>query len=99
MAESKAGIEIKFNNLLARVELETGQRPTQAEVADAVGIAESTLSRFVQGKTGRMDAKILMGLVDYFNRRLENGCTLADLIAYPPEQSQDIISGALVPAT
>jgi transcriptional regulator with XRE-family HTH domain len=91
VADKDAGIEIKFNNLLARVELETGRRPTQAEVAETVGIAESTLSRFVQGKSGRLDARILIGLVDYFDKRLENGCTLADLIAYPPEESQDIV--------
>lgn len=91
MARKNAGIEIKLNNLLARIEVETGSRPTQAEVAEAVGIAESTLSRFVQGKSGRLDARILIGLVDYFDKRLENGCTLADLIAYPPEESQDIV--------
>ena len=98
MAGRNAGIEIKFNNLLARVELETGQRPTQAEVAEAVGIAESTLSRFVQGKSGRLDARILIGLVNYFDDRLQKGCTLADLIASPPEESQDIVDAQAVPA-
>ncbi|MCA9324624.1 helix-turn-helix domain-containing protein [Candidatus Saccharibacteria bacterium] len=88
-------IEIRFNSLLAHMELEKGYRPTQKEVAETIGIAESTLSRFVQGKTGRFDSDILIKLVDYFDGQLENGCTLADLIAYPPAPSQDIVNAAL----
>lgn len=82
-------IEIRFNSLLARIELETGKRPSQKEIAASIGVAESTLSRFAQGKTGRYDELLLIKLVDYLNPRLANGCSLADLIAYPPVQSQD----------
>lgn len=89
-----ARIENRFNNLLARIELETGQRPTHEEISAAIGISRSTISRFAQGKTGRYDQKILIRLVDYFDARLENGCTLADLIVYPPERSQEVIRAA-----
>lgn len=88
-------IEIRFNNLLARLELETGERPTQKEIAETINVAESTLSRFAQGKTSRYDEPLLIKLVDYFDKRLEKGCTLADLIAYPPVPSQDISMSAL----
>ena len=84
-----AQIEVRFNNLLAQIELETGKRPTQREVAQAIGIAESTLSRLAQGKTGRFDGDLLIKLVDYLDARLENGCTLADLLAYPPVHGQE----------
>ncbi|MFO7680228.1 MAG: helix-turn-helix transcriptional regulator [Chloroflexota bacterium] len=86
-----AQIQINFNNLLARVELETGNRPTQREIAEATGVAESTLSRFAQGKTGRFDEELLVKLVDYFDSKLEGGCTLGDLMSYPPVEGQVII--------
>jgi len=83
-------IEVRFNNLLARLELETGERPTQKQIAEEIKVAESTLSRFAQGKTGRFDSDVLVKLVNYFDERLTDGCSLADLIAYPPAPSQDI---------
>jgi transcriptional regulator with XRE-family HTH domain len=83
-------IEVRFSNLLAQLELETGVRPTQRDIAKAIDVAESTLSRFAQGKTSRYDEPLLIKLVDYFDKRLRNGCTLADLIAYPPVPSQRI---------
>jgi len=83
-------IEVRFSNLLARLELETGERPTQKQIAEETGVAESTLSRFAQGKTGRFDTDVLVKLVRYFDERLTGGCTLADLLAYPPAPSQDI---------
>ena len=85
-------IEVRFNNLLAQIELETGIRPTQKEIAEQLSIAESTLSRFAQGKTGRYDNELLTKLVDYFDQMLETGCTLADLLAYPPVPGQEIRS-------
>lgn len=83
-------IEVRFNNLLARLEMETGERPTQKQIAEEISVAESTLSRFAQGKTGRYDSDVLVKLVKYFDERLNSGCTLADLLAYPPVPSQDI---------
>lgn len=77
-------IDVRFNNLMARVELETGVRPTQRDVSEATGLAESTLSRFAQGKTTRYDADLLVKLVDFFNERLNDGCSLADLLVYDP---------------
>lgn len=89
-------IEVRLNNLLAQVELETGNRPTQKEVAESIGVAESTLSRLVQGKTGRFDADLLIKLVNYFDKLLPGGCTLADLLAYPPVPSQEFDAALLV---
>lgn len=83
-------IEVRFSNLLARLEMETGERPTQKQIAEEIGVAESTLSRFAQGKTGRFDSDVLVKLVKYFDTKLSGGCTLADLLVYPPAQSQDI---------
>lgn len=85
-----AQIEVRLSNLLAQVELETGYRPSQREVAENIGVAESTLSRLAQGKTGRFDEDVLIKLVDYFSERLSNGCTLSDLLAYPPVRRQEI---------
>lgn len=93
-----AQIEVRFNNLLAQLELETGNRPSQREIAEDIGVAESTLSRFAQGKTGRYDEDILIKLVDYFNARLEDGCSLSDLIAYPPVRRQEIVPVAFAAA-
>ena len=92
-----AQIEVRLNNLLAQIELETGERPTQREIAQAIDVAESTLSRLAQNKTGRFDGELLIKLVDYLDTRLENGCTLADLIAYPPVPGQEI-APELIPA-
>jgi len=88
--ETVVQIEVRLNNLLAQVELETGHRPTQKELAEAIGVAESTLSRLVQGKTGRFDADLLIKLVNHFDKLLAGGCTLADLLAYPPGLGQEI---------
>lgn len=92
-----AQIEVRLNNLLAQIEVETGFRPTQRDIASAIGVAESTLSRLAQGKTGRFDGELLVKLVDYLDNLLEEGCTLADLLAYPPDQGQEIASD-LIPA-
>lgn len=75
-------IEVRLSQLLAQLELETGQRPSQRQIAEEIGMAPSTLSLFKQGKLKMYD-ETLARLVDYFNERLKNGCTLADLIAYP----------------
>lgn len=85
-----AQIEVRLNNLLAQIEIETGYRPTQKEIAESTGIAESTLSRLAQNKTGRFDSDVLIKLVDYLNGKLADGCTLSDLIAYPPDPGQGI---------
>lgn len=90
-----AQIEVRLNNLLAQIEIETGKRPTQKEIAEATGIAESTLSRFAQNKTGRFDSDVLVKLVDYLDKKLADGCTLSDLIAYPPDPGQEIEFAAL----
>ena len=92
-----AQIEVRLNNLLAQIELETGERPTQRDIANAIGVAESTLSRLAQGKTGRFDGELLAKLIDYLDERLEDGCTLADLLVYPPVRGQEI-APRLVPA-
>ena len=92
-----AQIEVRLNNLLAQIELETGERPTQRDIATAIGVAESTLSRLAQNKTGRFDGDLLVKLVDYLDERLEDGCTLADLIVYPPVRGQEI-TPSLIPA-
>lgn len=79
-----AQIDVKLQNLLAQVELETGERPTYADIQDETQIAQSTLSRLANGKATRFDTNTLVGLVEFFNKRLERGCNLADLIQYPP---------------
>lgn len=79
-----AQIDVKLQNLLAQVELETGERPTYADIQNETQIAQSTLSRFANGKASRYDTNTLISLVEFFNKRLEHGCELADLIQYPP---------------
>ncbi len=91
-------IEIRLHNVLAKIEYETGHRPTLQEVADGTGLAYSTVQRFGVGKTGRLDADVLIKLVDFLDSQLRDGCTLADLIAYPPEQRQNVKYAAAVAA-
>lgn len=85
-----AQIENRFNYLLAKVEMQTGSRPTHEEFAESIGVARSTITRFANGKTGRFDSELLVKIVDRFNELLDDGCALSDLILYPPVPSQEI---------
>lgn len=80
-------IEVRISQLLAQLELETGQRPSQRQMAKEMGMATSTLSLLKQGKLKMFD-ETLVRVVTYFDTRLERGCTLADLIAYPAGETQ-----------
>lgn len=76
-------VEVRISKLLAQMEVETGIRPSQKQMAADIGMAQSTLSQLKRGNL-RMYDDTLMRIVDYFDSRLKEGCTLADLICYPP---------------
>lgn len=84
-----AQITNRFKMLLAQIEAETGVRPTYEDVQKETGIAISTLSSYGRGTVTRYDEKTVMALVDFFNKRLEGGVTVGDLLEYPPENGQD----------
>jgi len=79
-------LKIRFNFLIAQLQLETGVRHSQRKIAREIEMAESTVSRFATGKTNRFDSELLVKIVDYFNKRLNEGCDLSDLITYQPEK-------------
>jgi len=56
-----------------------GKRITLRDVAQATGLAESTISRIMSGKHTRLDYSTLDKLCDYF------GCQPGDLLVYAPE--------------
>lgn len=87
----------RFNNLLAQVELETGNRPTYRDIQEETGIALSTLSSYATGEVSRYDERTLIQLCRFFDKRLRNGCTLSDLLEYPPIPGQEI-TAVMVPA-
>jgi DNA-binding Xre family transcriptional regulator len=92
-----AKIVNRFNNLLAQVEVETGNRPTYREIQQETGIAISTLSSYATNQVSRYDERTVIELCQFFDKRLDDGCTLADLLEYPPALGQKVMGGA-VPA-
>lgn len=55
-------------------ELMTERKVNQQELADAIGVPQGTLSRWVGNKVDRYDRRILNLLIEYFK------CEITDLI-------------------
>lgn len=89
-------IENRFKQLLALVEAETGTRPTYNDIQQKTGIAASTLSAYAKETVSRYDESTLIALVEYFDERLKGGCTLSDLIQFPPVNGQELLSSTIM---
>lgn len=59
--------------------LELGRNLTNREIAQAVGVSEDAMSRWLQGEITRFDADVLSGLCAYFD------CQVGDLLEYVPD--------------
>lgn len=69
--------------LIVKQAHETQTEPvTQKEVSAITGIAQSTLSRWYQGKVDRLDAETVAKLMAYFD------CTFGDLVTLTLETAE-----------
>lgn len=84
-----AQIRNRFKILLAQKELVDGRSYTYDDIRKLTGISPTTLSNYAQGTVTRFDEPTLVALCKFFD------CELAELIEYPPDQSQQ---NALLPA-
>ena len=84
-----AQIKNRFNILLAQKKDRDGRGYTYEDISDATGVSPTTLSAYSQGKVRRFDEVTLVALCKFFE------CELAELIEYPPDQSQQN-TGALI---
>lgn len=75
-------IKSKLKVLIARREVETGQKITYESLAAEVGLSKTTLNRLAEGKTDRVDLLTLDKLCRYFQ------CDVADLLGYEPDLAQ-----------
>lgn len=77
-----AQIRNRFRILLAQKELRDDRRYTYDDIYEATGIGPGTLSSYAKNTVTRFDEKTLIALCDFLE------CELAELIEYPPVQSQ-----------
>jgi len=77
-----ARIKNRFRILLAQKESRDGRRYTYDDIYQATGIGPGTLSSYAKGSVTRFDQETLIKLCDFLE------CDLAELIEYPPDQSQ-----------
>ena len=75
-------IRNRFKILLAQKETRDGRKYTYDDIRAATKISPTTLSNYAQGEVSRFDDKTLVALCNFFE------CELAELIEYPPDQSQ-----------
>lgn len=75
-------IRNRFKILLAQKEAVEERKYTYEDIRQATGISPTTLSNYAQGTVTRFDEPTLVALCKFF------GCELAELIEYPPDQSQ-----------
>lgn len=62
-----AKIIINLRQYIREREVEWGRDITWAEISDSTGIAESTLSRLLSGRSQRPDIEVLAKLCQFFN--------------------------------
>lgn len=87
-----AQIRNRFRVLLAQKELRDGRRYTYEDIYQATGIGPGTLSSYAKNTVTRFDERTLIALCDFLE------CELAELIEYPPDQSQQNLSPLMVAA-
>lgn len=79
-------IQWKLSQMMGRYQVETGKRLTLGELADASGVARSSVTTAVAGQSKRVDLSTLDKLLTFFEEELEQSVTVADLLEYVPEQ-------------
>lgn len=77
-----AQIKNRFKILLAQKEAADDRKYTYDDIRKETGISPTTLSNYAQGTVTRFDEPTLVALCKFFD------CELAELIEYPPDQSQ-----------
>ena len=82
-------IRNRFKILLTQKETRDGRKYTYDDIREAKGISPTTLSNYARGTVTRFDEPTLVALCEFFE------CELAELIEYPPDQSQQNISPAV----
>lgn len=75
-------IRNRFKILLAQKEAVEGRKYTYDDIRQITGVSPTTLSNYAQGTVTRFDEPTLVALCKFFD------CELAELIEYPPDQSQ-----------
>jgi DNA-binding Xre family transcriptional regulator len=64
----------RFLKLLAEKETSEGRRIRNKEIAQAVGVAEHTVARWIRNDVGKIDVPVLEGFCAYFE------CDVGDLL-------------------
>lgn len=64
----------RFLALLTEKELREGRRIRNKEIAEAVGVNEHTVARWIKNDVTKIDAPVLEGFCRYFN------CDVGDLL-------------------
>jgi DNA-binding Xre family transcriptional regulator len=64
----------RFIILLAQKEQKEGRRLSNKEVAQAVGVNEHTVARWIRNDVNMIDVEVLEGFCDYFE------CDVGDLL-------------------
>jgi DNA-binding Xre family transcriptional regulator len=64
----------RFIKLLAEKEMSEGRRIRNKEIAQAVGVAEHTVARWIRNDVGKIDVPVLEAFCEYFD------CDVADLL-------------------
>jgi transcriptional regulator with XRE-family HTH domain len=75
-------IKSKASQLRREYSYRRGETVTQAEVAEAAGITESTLSRIENGRVTRYEAEVLAKLCAFYTSALERPIGVGDLLEY-----------------
>ena len=70
-----------------------GRKVTQADLAEAAGVAQQTIARLANNQRKRLDPVILQAIADTFTKALNRKITISDLIlsddeTETPEHSQ-----------
>lgn len=80
-------IQVNLRVVLAQRRQDTGDQETYEQMASAMGISTSTISRLATGRTSRIDLSTLNALCKYL------GCTPGDILIYVPEDAGDESEG------
>lgn len=82
-------IRLTLKGLMEEYQEQTGEYLSIRKLAGHTGIAPSSLCTAIASKTTRVDFHIMERLLNFFGETLEKPLTVADLLEYVPEQSEN----------
>lgn len=88
-----AKVRNRFKILLAQKEARDQKSYTYEDIYEATGISPTTLTNYAKGRVARFDETTLVKLCNWLE------CDLSDLLVYPPEPSQQVLTPAVAGAT